>query len=54
MIRTALCGLVGIDVPIVKGPLGGPWEQSVKLAAAVSDAGGLGSLPATLRSSGPS
>jgi nitronate monooxygenase/enoyl-[acyl-carrier protein] reductase II len=48
VLRTPLCGLLGIDVPIVSAPFG-PWEQ-VELAAAVSAAGGLGSLGTGLRS----
>jgi enoyl-[acyl-carrier protein] reductase II len=48
--RTALCDLLGIDHPIIQGPLGGPWSPSVPLAAAVSEAGALGSLPTSLRS----
>lgn len=38
---TALAGLLGVEHPIVLGPFGG--VSSVALAAAVSDAGGLGS-----------
>lgn len=49
MLRTALCGVLGIEHPIIQGPLGGPWPPSVGLAAAVSEAGALGSLPTTLR-----
>lgn len=44
----ALCSLLGIEVPIVLAPFG-PWEE-VELAAAVSGAGGLGSLGTALRS----
>jgi nitronate monooxygenase/enoyl-[acyl-carrier protein] reductase II len=44
----ALCSLLGIEVPIVLAPFG-PWEQ-VDLAAAVCNAGGLGSLGTALRS----
>ena len=47
VLRTPLCGLLGIDVPIVGAPFG-PWEQ-VELAAAVSNAGGLGSVGTALR-----
>jgi enoyl-[acyl-carrier protein] reductase II len=47
VLRTPLCGLLGIDVPIVGAPFG-PWEQ-VDLAAAVSNAGGLGSVGTALR-----
>jgi nitronate monooxygenase/enoyl-[acyl-carrier protein] reductase II len=43
-----LCSLLGIEVPIVLAPFG-PWEE-VELAAAVCNAGGLGSLGTALRS----
>jgi enoyl-[acyl-carrier protein] reductase II len=46
--RTAFCDLVGVDLPIVLAPFG-PWEQ-VELAAAVCEAGGLGSLGTAIRS----
>ncbi|MEU3778029.1 nitronate monooxygenase [Streptomyces sp. NPDC032472] len=49
MLRTPVCDVLGIDVPIVQGALGGPWQQGVELPAAVSNAGGLGSLPTALR-----
>ena len=49
MLQTPLCSLLGISVPIIQGPLGGPWPPSVRLAAAVSEAGALGSLPTALR-----
>lgn len=49
MLQTPLCPLLGISVPIIQGPLGGPWLPSVPLAAAVSGAGALGSLPTALR-----
>ncbi|MFD8521545.1 NAD(P)H-dependent flavin oxidoreductase [Streptomyces capillispiralis] len=49
MLRTPVCGVLGIEVPIVQGPLGGPWQQSMRLAAAVGNAGALGSVPTTLR-----
>src|SRR5712692_10430351 len=45
--HTPFCALVGIDVPIVQAPLG-PWN-TVELAAAVSNAGGLGGLATNLR-----
>ena len=48
MIRTQLCDLLGVDLPIVLAPFG-PWEQ-VELAAAVSNAGALGSLGTAVRS----
>jgi enoyl-[acyl-carrier protein] reductase II len=46
-VRTPVCDLLGIDVPIVLAPFG-PWEQ-VELAAAVSEAGGLGSVGTAVR-----
>lgn len=49
MLRTALCAVLGTEHPIIQGPLGGPWPPSVGLAAAVSEAGALGSLPTALR-----
>jgi nitronate monooxygenase/enoyl-[acyl-carrier protein] reductase II len=45
--HTRLCDLLGIDVPLLLAPFG-PWEQ-VDLAAAVCDAGGLGSLGTAAR-----
>jgi enoyl-[acyl-carrier protein] reductase II len=47
VLRTPLCDLLGIDVPIIGAPFG-PWDQ-VELAAAISEAGGLGSVGAALR-----
>ena len=46
-IRTPLCDLLGIEHPIICAPFG-PWPQ-VELAAAVSDAGGLGSVGTAVR-----
>jgi nitronate monooxygenase len=43
VVRTALTDLLGIDVPIVLAPMGG--AVTPELAAAVSNAGGLGMLP---------
>lgn len=40
MIRTALCDLLDIDYPIIQG--GMAWVSTAELAAAVSEAGGLG------------
>src|SRR5262249_18179005 len=48
MLRTRLCDLLGISVPIVLAPFG-PWEQ-VDLAAAVCESGALGSLGTAIRS----
>jgi len=50
MIRTRLCDLLGVSVPIVLAPFG-PWDE-VELAAAVSESGALGSLGTALRSPG--
>jgi nitronate monooxygenase/enoyl-[acyl-carrier protein] reductase II len=49
-VRTPLCELLGIEFPIVQAPFG-PWT-SAGLVAAVSNAGGLGSLGAAGRSAG--
>jgi enoyl-[acyl-carrier protein] reductase II len=48
VLRTPLCGRLGIEAPIIGAPFG-PWEQ-VELAAAISSAGALGSLGTGLRS----
>ena len=48
MLKTPLCDLLGIDVPIICAPFG-PWHQ-VDLAAAVCEAGGLGSVGSVLHS----
>ena len=42
MLRTPVCELLGIDYPIVQAAIG-PWSAA-ELSAAVSNAGGLGSL----------
>jgi nitronate monooxygenase len=41
--RGKLCTMLGIEIPIVQAPMGG--AVPVRLAAAVSDAGALGTLP---------
>jgi enoyl-[acyl-carrier protein] reductase II len=46
-VRTPFCDLLGIDLPIVLAPFG-PWDQ-VELAAAVCNAGGLGSVGTAVR-----
>lgn len=46
-LHTPLCDLLGIEHPIICAPFG-PWPQ-VELAAAVSEAGGLGSLGTAVR-----
>ena len=43
-----LCSVLGVDLPLVLAPFG-PWDQ-VRLAAAVSNAGGLGSVGTAVRS----
>jgi len=48
VLHTPLCDLLGIEVPIIQASLG-PWS-SVELAAAVSNAGGAGSLGTALLS----
>ena len=47
MLKTPLCDLLGIDVPIICAPFG-PWHQ-VDLAAAVCQAGALGSVGSVMR-----
>jgi enoyl-[acyl-carrier protein] reductase II len=47
VLHTPLCELLGIEAPIVGAPFG-PWEQ-VELAAALCEAGALGSLGTGLR-----
>jgi nitronate monooxygenase len=44
-VRTPLCDLLGIEAPVVLAPMGGAVTPT--LAAAVSNAGGLGMLPLT-------
>ena len=46
-VRTALCDLLDIEVPVL-GAAFGPWDQ-VDLAAAVCEAGGMGSLGTAVR-----
>jgi nitronate monooxygenase/enoyl-[acyl-carrier protein] reductase II len=50
MLRTSLCRLLGIDAPVICAPFG-PWEE-VELAAAVCEAGALGSVGTAVRSVG--
>ncbi|MGD9588646.1 MAG: NAD(P)H-dependent flavin oxidoreductase [Pyrinomonadaceae bacterium] len=47
MVRTVLCDLLGIDVPIIQAPIGS--ATGPELVAAVSNAGGLGMLSVTWR-----
>ena len=47
VIRTPFCDLLSLDVPIMCAPFG-PWDE-VDLAAAVCNAGGLGSLGTAVR-----
>jgi NAD(P)H-dependent flavin oxidoreductase YrpB (nitropropane dioxygenase family) len=46
MLRTPLCDLLGIEAPIVQAPM--VKAATARLAAEVSNAGGLGSLAAAL------
>jgi len=41
--KTAACEVLGIEIPIIQAPMGG--ASGPQLAAAVSNAGGLGTLP---------
>ena len=50
MLRTPLCDLLGITAPVICAPFG-PWEE-VDLAAAVCEAGALGSVGTAVRSVG--
>jgi nitronate monooxygenase len=45
VLQTSLCSLLNIELPIIQAPMGG--VASPALAAAVSNAGGLGMLPLT-------
>ena len=45
MLRTKLCNIFGIEFPIIQAGMG--VFTSAELVAAVSNAGGLGSLAAT-------
>ena len=47
MLRTPLCDLYGIDVPIILAPMG--TCTSAELAASVSNAGGLGGIGSLFR-----
>jgi nitronate monooxygenase/enoyl-[acyl-carrier protein] reductase II len=48
MLHTPLCGLLGIDHPIIQAGMG-PFGSGAELAAAVSNAGALGSLGGAAR-----
>lgn len=48
MLHTPLCDLLGIEVPIIQAPIA-PYT-SAQLVAAVSNAGGLGSIGTALQS----
>lgn len=50
VLRTLLCDLLQIEIPVIQGAIGGPWDASAQMIAAVSNAGGLGSIAATLKS----
>ena len=46
MIRTRICEALGIDHPIISAPMAG--TATAELAAAVSEAGGLGLIGGTM------
>ena len=46
--RTPVCDVLGIDAPVMQGSIG-PWTNA-ELPAAVSEAGGLGSIGSALKS----
>jgi enoyl-[acyl-carrier protein] reductase II len=46
---TPLCDLLGIEVPIIQAPIA-PYTSAQLVAAAVSNAGGLGSIGTALQS----
>lgn len=48
VLTTSLCSALGIDHPVIQGPLGGPFEVGPELPAAVSNEGGLGSIATAL------
>jgi nitronate monooxygenase/enoyl-[acyl-carrier protein] reductase II len=48
--QTPVCKVLGIDVPVMQGSIG-PWTNA-ELPAAVSEAGGLGSVGTALKSPG--
>ena len=47
MLKTPLCDLFGVDVPIILAPMGSC--TSAELAAAVSNQGGLGGIGTLFR-----
>ena len=47
MIRTSICDLLGIELPIIQAPIAS--ATCPELAAAVSNSGGLGMLSVTWR-----
>ncbi|HEV8574981.1 MAG TPA: nitronate monooxygenase, partial [Dehalococcoidia bacterium] len=47
MLRTSLCDLLGIDVPIILAPMGS--ATSAEFAAAASNHGGLGGIGSLFR-----
>jgi enoyl-[acyl-carrier protein] reductase II len=49
VLTTQFCAVLGIEHPLIQGPLGGPWDAGAELVAAVSNAGGLGSIAAILK-----
>lgn len=52
VLHTRLCDLLGVDFPILNAPMGG-GDAPAELAAAVSDAGGLGLIGGTTKDGAP-
>src|SRR4029450_3164068 len=50
MLRTPICGLLGVEVPIILAPMGS--ATSAEFAAAVSNQGGLGGIGSLFRTTG--
>jgi enoyl-[acyl-carrier protein] reductase II len=48
MLKTVLCDVLGIDVPIILGPMA-VFAAPAAMAAAVSNSGGLGSIGTLFR-----
>jgi NAD(P)H-dependent flavin oxidoreductase YrpB (nitropropane dioxygenase family) len=53
MLRTALCDVLGIDVPIILAAMGGT-ASSAEFAAAASNEGALGSIASLFRTNAAS
>jgi len=51
-LRTRICDLLGVEIPILNAPMGG-GDAPAELAAAVSEAGGLGLIGGTTKDGAP-